>query len=91
MGVVASQQMTSDETYSFAYAYNVAGALTSETYPSGRVVNIGFNGANRTSTVTGNMNGQQTNYHHADGVLAAWRDVLPDARQQCMVDDGMAM
>jgi hypothetical protein len=31
------------------YAYNLADGLTSEAYPSGRVVNTSFDGANRTS------------------------------------------
>src|SRR5581483_3814599 len=32
--VLASSQVTQGQTYSFSYNYNVAGALTSETYPS---------------------------------------------------------
>ncbi len=36
--------------------------LTSETYPSGRVVTTTFDAANRPSTLTGTVNGQQTGY-----------------------------
>ncbi len=67
--VTSSQQMTSDETYTFAYAYNLAGALTAETYPSGRVVATGYDGANRVSGIAGNVAGQQTAY--ASGVSYA--------------------
>jgi RHS repeat-associated protein len=57
-----SQQVTSDETYTFSYGYNLAGALTSETYPSGRVVSTGYDGANRPSAVTGMLSTGQTTY-----------------------------
>src|SRR5581483_3664577 len=36
--VSSSAQTTNGKTYLFSYKYNLAGALTSETYPSGRVV-----------------------------------------------------
>jgi YD repeat-containing protein len=65
----SSQQLTSDETYTFSYSYNLAGALTSETYPSGRVVSTGYDGANRPSAVTGMLSAGQTTY--ASGVTYA--------------------
>ncbi|HEY7304654.1 MAG TPA: hypothetical protein VH601_11090, partial [Bryobacteraceae bacterium] len=49
--VLGSNQVTASQTYSFAYAYNLAGALTSETYPSGREVTTGYDGANRVNAV----------------------------------------
>jgi RHS repeat-associated protein len=48
----ASSQVTGGQTYTFGYGYNLAGALTSETYPSGRVVAMNFDGANRVSAVS---------------------------------------
>ncbi len=50
--VTASSQVTGGQTYTFGYGYNLAGALTSETYPSGRVVATTYDGANRVSAVS---------------------------------------
>ena len=36
--VLTSRQLTDGQTYGFAYAYNLGGMLTEETYPSGRKV-----------------------------------------------------
>jgi YD repeat-containing protein len=60
--VIGSSQTTNGQTYVFGYTYNRAGALTSETYPSGRTVTTGYDGANRPATVAGVLNGQTTNY-----------------------------
>ncbi len=60
--VTATAQQTNGQTYSFVYGYNLAGALTSETYPSGRVVTTTFDEANEASTVAGTLSGQVTNY-----------------------------
>lgn len=49
--LLASTQQTSGETYSFAYSYNLAGELTTETYPSGRKVVTCYDPANRVSSV----------------------------------------
>ncbi len=49
--VTASSQVTSGQTYTFGYGYNLAGALTSETYPSGRVVTTAYDNASRVSAV----------------------------------------
>ncbi len=52
--VTASSQTTGGTTYSFSnYSYNLADALTSETYPSGRVIRTCYDGANRVSQVGG--------------------------------------
>jgi YD repeat-containing protein len=60
--VTATNQVTAGQNYSFSYSYNRAGALVSETYPSGRVVAMTYDGANRVSAVTGTFNGQQRSY-----------------------------
>lgn len=36
--ILSSSQLTDGQTYNFGYAYNLAGMLTEETYPSGRKV-----------------------------------------------------
>jgi len=48
----ASSQSTSGTNYNFAYTYNRAGALTSVTYPSARVVNTSYDGADRVGLVS---------------------------------------
>jgi YD repeat-containing protein len=45
---------------SFTYTYNLADALVSTTYPSGRVVTNTYDGANRINAVTGALNGSKT-------------------------------
>jgi len=60
--VTASNQVTGGQTYGFTYYYNLAGALTKETYPSGRAVTTSYDGANRANGVTGSYNGSGTNY-----------------------------
>jgi YD repeat-containing protein len=57
-----TQQTTTGHTYPFAYAYDLAGNLVTETYPSGRVVQTGFDAANRAQTVNGVSAGQKTIY-----------------------------
>ena len=54
--------MTGGQKYPFPYGYNLAGALTSETYPSGRVVTTGFDAANRVASVGGALSGVTTAY-----------------------------
>jgi RHS repeat-associated protein len=50
--VVHYQQTVGSETYSMNYGYNLAGAVTSMTYPSGRVVNYAFDDGARLSQVS---------------------------------------
>lgn len=52
--VQASNQTTAGQAspFVFSYSWNRAGALNSETYPSGRTVTIGYDGANRPHSVT---------------------------------------
>ena len=54
--------MTSGESYAFSYGYNFVGAVTSETYPSERVVTTAYGAANRVNSVAGSLGSQQTPY-----------------------------
>jgi hypothetical protein len=65
--VLASNQVTAGQTYNFAYAYNLAGGLKSETLPSGRVITNVYDGANRTNQVTGTLGTASTAYVSAGG------------------------
>lgn len=67
--VVASKQTTAGQTYAFSYGYNLAGSLVSETYPSGRVLRLAYDGANRPVNLGGTLNGVQSTY--AAGVTYA--------------------
>src|SRR5262249_30674783 len=51
-----------DDTCTFAYTYNLTGALTSEQYPSGRIVNTDYDEANRPIKLTGSLGGSPTTY-----------------------------
>ncbi|HEY3457724.1 MAG TPA: RHS repeat-associated core domain-containing protein [Bryobacteraceae bacterium] len=48
-----STQNTANNNFVIQYAYNLTGAITSETYPSGRVVATSYDGANRIQSITG--------------------------------------
>ena len=52
--VTGSNQVTGGQTYNFSYAYNLSGAMTSETYPSGRTIATSYDLANRPTSVVGN-------------------------------------
>ncbi len=60
--VTGSNQVTGQQTYGFSYTYNLAGALTSETYPSTRVVSFSYDGANRPLGVSGLLGTTGTTY-----------------------------
>ena len=60
--ITGSQQITGGQAFNFSYDYNFSGALISETYPSGRVVTSGYDGANRPAYVGGSWAGATTNY-----------------------------
>jgi RHS repeat-associated protein len=54
----STQELGSDieavhDTRNFSYKYNLSGQMTQETYPSGRVVNFGFDDARRLFNVNG--------------------------------------
>jgi RHS repeat-associated protein len=57
-----SAQTTTGQTYSFQYAYNQAGGLELETYPSGRQVTTCYDTAGRPNLVTGTQGGPVTTY-----------------------------
>ncbi len=50
--VNVQKQVTGSNTYSLAYGYNLAGLLTSETYPTNRVVSYSYDNAGRLSQVS---------------------------------------
>jgi RHS repeat-associated protein len=58
----SSQTIGTSSPFPFSYTYNLAGALTSTTYPSGRSVATTYDPANRATSVTGTLNGTPTNY-----------------------------
>jgi RHS repeat-associated protein len=60
--VLASNQVTGGQVYGFLYTYDLAGSLKSEAYPSGRVVTMAYDGAERAIGVRGSLNGQSTSY-----------------------------
>jgi len=55
-------QVTGGQTYPFSYGYNLAGALTSERYPSGHVLTMLYDPAGRTSQVAGAKGDNTTTY-----------------------------
>jgi RHS repeat-associated protein len=76
--VTASNQVTGGQTYGFTYAYNLTGALTQETYPSGRVVSTAYNNLNWENGVTGSYNGAGTAYV---GNVSYWPHGAPEGYQ----------
>jgi hypothetical protein len=60
--ITGSSQTIASHAYTFSYGYNLADALISMTYPSGRVVSNGYDGANRVNAVTGVLGGVTTPY-----------------------------
>jgi RHS repeat-associated protein len=53
--VNVQRQVTGSNTYSLSYSYNVGGLLSSETYPSNRVMNYSFDEGGRLSGVTDSL------------------------------------
>ena len=68
---ISSQTPAGGQPYPFTYAYNLAGALISETYPSGRVVKTGYDAVNRVSAMTGTLGGQEKSYMSVFEYIAA--------------------
>jgi YD repeat-containing protein len=48
--------------YTYSYAYDLAGEMTSEGYPSGRTLAMGYDVAGRPASVAGTLNAATTNY-----------------------------
>ena len=66
--VLGSSQLIGPSTFSFNYTYDLAGDLLSETYPTGRTLWNGFDGAGRVNSVRGSTpGGQWTNYVNVGG------------------------
>jgi RHS repeat-associated protein len=55
--VTAVNQITDSQTYSISYSYNLAGAQTSFTYPSGRVISTEYDTAGRMAGVRDQQSG----------------------------------
>jgi YD repeat-containing protein len=55
-------QQIGGKTHNFSYGYNLAGALTSETYPSGRVATTTYDQGNRPVALSGNLGGVGKSY-----------------------------
>jgi RHS repeat-associated protein len=62
--VTAGNQVTDGQTYSMGYSYNLAGAPTSFTYPSGRVISTEYDPAGRLAGVRD----QQSSLYYAGAV-----------------------
>ncbi len=61
--IASSNQITGSTTSNFpSYQYNLAGALVSETYPSGRVIATAYDGANRPAYLKGTLGSTATPY-----------------------------
>jgi len=68
--VTQSSQTMAGQTFTFQYAYNLTGALTSETFPSSRVVTTAYDGANRPVTLSGTYSIWSANYVTGTSYLA---------------------
>jgi RHS repeat-associated protein len=55
--MTAGNQITDGQTYAMSYAYNLAGGLTSMTYPTGRVIKTEYDAAGRMAGVRDQSSG----------------------------------
>ncbi|HYG80343.1 MAG TPA: RHS repeat-associated core domain-containing protein [Pyrinomonadaceae bacterium] len=70
--VINSRQTVGTNSYTMSYTYNAGGTLTSETYPSGGVVNFGYDGAARLASVTSGSQTYANQFTYGDqGMLAS--------------------
>jgi len=81
--VTEVQKVISGTTYTLSYGYNLAGEMTSITYPSGRVVQQSYDNIGRLAAVTSgatnyasgfgyNTAGQVTGFNYGNGVAASF-------------------
>src|SRR6185503_19413157 len=56
--VNTSVQQTDAQNYWFTYGYNLAGMMTTETYPSGRTITNAYDAAGRLSSLNGQKTGE---------------------------------
>jgi len=76
--ITSSSQVTEGTTYSFpTYKYNLAGALLSETYPSGRTIATGYDGANRPAWLQGTLGTAVTPYIGNNANSGNWMQYWP--------------
>jgi RHS repeat-associated protein len=76
MGRVANnQQSVADQSYAMSYSYNLGGAMTSQQYPSGRVISYAFDDAARLSQVSSGSKvyANQFDYTSPQGLLKSVR------------------
>jgi RHS repeat-associated protein len=75
MGNIANHQQTvGSQSYTLSYGYNLGGGLTSQTYPSGRVVNYAYDDGARLSQVSSGATNyaSQFDYTSSTGLLQAF-------------------
>jgi RHS repeat-associated protein len=77
--VTGSSQSIDGQTYSMTYGYNLAGALTTETYPSGRVVTTSYDNSGRLSQITGQKTGE-ANKTYASQISYAASGAITDLK-----------
>jgi RHS repeat-associated protein len=75
--ITQSTQVTLNQTFPFSYNYNRAGALVSETYPSGRKVTTGYDSANRAWLLQGMQGTTTTNYIGKPSDPTTWISYWP--------------
>jgi RHS repeat-associated protein len=94
------QQQVDTNTYTLSYGYDFGGQLTSETYPSGRVVNYAYDDASRLSQVSSGSTTYATQFvYGTKGMLTsvAWGNNAVESydyndrlqlREQSLAKDG---
>lgn len=69
--ITASQQVTDGQSYSMSYAFDLVGNMTSQVYPTGRIVTNGFDSSGRLVQISGQIpNGTTKTYANAFGYTA---------------------
>jgi RHS repeat-associated protein len=77
--VAGSTQTTDGQTYQLSYGYNLAGAMTSETYPSGRIVTTNYDNTGRLSSLTGQKTGE-ANKTYASSISYSSHGAISDLK-----------
>ncbi|HEV3037800.1 MAG TPA: RHS repeat-associated core domain-containing protein [Candidatus Angelobacter sp.] len=66
--VLQTTQTLNAQPYPVQYGYDLAGHVTSETYPSGRTVSTGFDVAGRSTSITGQLGTTGTPVSYTDSI-----------------------
>lgn len=75
--VLSSQQLTGGTTYQMSYTYDLAGELSTESYPSGRVVTNSYDSAGRLTGVAGQVSvGSPSTAYASGGQYASHGEIL---------------